>query len=233
MAPRRPAIGVVVAIVLTGVGLAAVASPAHAGEDGAPPEEIVIRHASLFPEGIDYDPTRDRFLVGSVTEGTISVVANDGSLTPLTHDPELKTSFGIQVDAARNRLLVVANSNPAAFAGDFSRGAPSFLGVYDLATGDRLQWVDLAVIDPGRPNFGNDVAVAPDGTAFVTDSVAGEIFEVSPDGKASVFAASRLFPKGTVLNGIEYHPDGSRETSPMRASSGCRAPTPPRQPPLR
>jgi len=121
------------------------------------PEEIAIQHPNLFPEGIEYDPTRDQFLVGSVTQGAVFIVHDDGTTEPLTNDPELKTSFGLEVDESRDRLLVAANSNPAACGGDFSGVAPAFLGIYNLATGNRLHWIDLAAVNPGEPNYANDL----------------------------------------------------------------------------
>jgi sugar lactone lactonase YvrE len=52
--------------------------------------------------------------------------------------------------------------------------------------------------------FANDVAVGPDGTAYVTDTRMNAIYRVSPGYEASLL---RRFD-GFSPNGIVYHPDG-------------------------
>lgn len=39
------------------------------------PDEIVIEHRNLFPEGLEYDQERGHFLLGSLAEGTVFRVA--------------------------------------------------------------------------------------------------------------------------------------------------------------
>src|SRR5690606_8018019 len=84
----------------------AAATPEPSPGDGGIPERIVIERQGVIPEGIEYDETSGRFLVGSLGEGTVFEVAFDGSLTPFVTDDELVSSVGIEVDEARNRLLV-------------------------------------------------------------------------------------------------------------------------------
>ena len=56
-------------------------------------------------------------------------------------------------------------------------------------------------------HFANDVAVAADGTAYVTDTFAGVIYRVDTDYQASVFyQPDTADPLG--FNGIVVHPDG-------------------------
>src|SRR5690606_5217697 len=55
-------------------------APAAGGNDI--PERIVIERQGVIPEGIEYDETSGRFLVGSLGEGTVFEVAFDGTLTP-------------------------------------------------------------------------------------------------------------------------------------------------------
>src|SRR5690606_36457482 len=84
----------------------AAATPEPSPGDGGIPERIVIERQGVVPGGIEYDETSGRFLVGSLGEGTVFEVAFDGSLTPFVTDDELVSSVGIEVDEARNRLLV-------------------------------------------------------------------------------------------------------------------------------
>ncbi|TWP54277.1 SMP-30/gluconolactonase/LRE family protein [Lentzea tibetensis] len=187
------------------------AAPAVASPDPCPP---VIKGSApkLHPEGVTYDPIRDRFLVGSVVHGTVSVVQPDGSARTLVDEPALITTMGLAVDVRRGRLLVVngdvgisKKSTPETI------GKIAGLGVYDLRTGRRIAYHDLGALDPSRKHFGNDVAIAPDGTAYVTDSHSGTIYRVPLRGKATIaFRDDRLLPvgAGNGANGIVRLPTG-------------------------
>jgi len=172
------------------------------------PETIVAERGGFIPEGIEYDAKSNRLLAGSLSEGTIFQIHPDGRVTPAITDAELGSSVGIEVDEARDRLLV-ANSNAAVFQGQ-GRGQAK-LGAYNLTTGERLAMVDLSTAIPNAPAdatyFGNDVAVADDGTAYVTDTMRAVIYRVGPDYQVSLF---HQFPptEGLALNGIVYHPSG-------------------------
>jgi len=177
---------------------------------GAPelPASIVAERGGFIPEGIEYDADRGRLLAGSLSEGTIHHLQPDGRLSVVVSDTALVSSVGIEVDAARERLLV-ANSDSRVFEGA-GRGM-AMLGAYDLATGARLAMVDLAAAIPGAPSdaryFANDVVAAPDGTAYVTDTFQNVIYRVTPAYQASVF--HRFQPtEGLGLNGIVHHPAG-------------------------
>jgi sugar lactone lactonase YvrE len=181
-----------------------------AAMDTAPaalPHVIVAERGGFIPEGVEYDHTTGRFLTGSLAEGTIFEIALDGAVIPFVTDPDLVASVGIEVDEDRGRLLA-ANSDRSVFDG--SSAGIAMLGVYDLSTGARIAMVDLgaAITDPPADlaHFANDVAVGPDGTAYVTDTRAGVIYAVSPDYEASVLHRSDEPNPG--FNGIEVHPDG-------------------------
>lgn len=208
--PQRPWKFVLVAvatIAATGVG-----APATAGAHPQCVESIQGTAPTLHPEGVAYDPVRNRFLVGSVTHGTVSIVNPDGSVRTLVSDPVLITTMGISVDVLRGRLLVVN--------GDIGRGDRSTpetirktagLGIYDLRSGARIAYHDLGALDPQREHFGNDVTVALNGTAYVTDSLSGAIYRVPPTGSPSVLVRDdRLTPAGAGngANGIVWHPRG-------------------------
>jgi streptogramin lyase len=172
------------------------------------PASITIGSPGLIPEGIEYDTKNNRFLVGSLSQGTVFVVGNDGTLTPFIQDPELKSSVGIEVDEERNRLLV-ANSDSAVFQGQVAGQAK--LGIYNLDTGERIAMVDLGALGPegAKAHFANDVAVGGDGSAYVTDSMARVVFKVDPNNTASVFMPNTFANlEQHMFNGIVYHPSG-------------------------
>lgn len=171
------------------------------------PDVITAQRGGFIPEGVEYDQANGRFLTGSLAEGSIFEIGLDGSVTAVVMDPELVSSVGIEVDEARDRILV-ANSDRAVFGGE-SQGQAK-LGAYSLTTGERLAMVDLAAeLDAGADAafFANDVAVADDGTAFVTDTRQNVIYRVSPDYTPSVHYRFDSID-GMTVNGIEWHPDG-------------------------
>ena len=168
------------------------------------PEEVTINEPALFPEGVEYDMRHHRFLVSSVTRGTIGAVDDEGNYAPFIEDSALVATVGIQVDDRRQQLLV-CNSNP-------SSADVAALAIYDLATGERLSYTDLiAVANDDAPHFANDVAVDAYGNAYVTDSFSPIIYKVDRNGRASIFLRNDTFQasQGSFgLNGIVYHPDG-------------------------
>lgn len=196
---------------VTTFGLSSLPAAAQAS-DSCCPREIAGSAPLLHPEGVTYDRDRDRFLVGSVKHGTVSVVRPDGSVRTLVEDPVLITTMGLAVDARRGRLLVVNGD-----VGISNHSTPDTLrkiaglGIYDLRTGARLSYHDLGALDPDRPHFGNDVAIAPDGTAYVTDSFNGAVYRVPIRGAPSILIRDdRLMPAGSGngANGIVLHRDG-------------------------
>jgi sugar lactone lactonase YvrE len=211
-----------VAAMLAALGVVACGSAMAAGKM---PEKITMNTPGFVPEGVEYDTKNKRFLVGSLAEGTVFVVGSDGVLTPFIKDPDLKSSVGIEVDEARNRLLV-ANSDSSVFQGKSAGHAK--LGVYDLGTGKRLAMVDLGAVGPGdaKAHFANDLSVGPDGSVYLTDTMARVIYKVTPKYVASVFVPAEAF--GTAgqlgLNGIVTHPGGYLLVAEMNAGDVYKVP---------
>lgn len=167
---------------------------------GMPPEGVVAMYEGLFPEGVEYDPVNERFLVSSVSEGTVFAVADDGTVTPFIEDERIPSSIGLEVDEANNRLLVAATDQET----------QAFLGIYELTTGENLAFIDLGALTPNDvENFANDIAVDAAGNAYVTDSLAGVIYRVDLAGNAEVFLEDDTFSTQFALNGIDYHAEGN------------------------
>ena len=161
------------------------ALPFAAAQDGELPDAIVAERISFHPEGIEWDAANERFLTGSLTEGTIFEIADDGAVTPFIEDENLTATIGIHIDEENERLLV-CNSDPAAF-GDPSVTGIAQLGIFDLNTGELLHFLDLGALLPEGRHFCNDVTVDADGNAYVTDTFSPVIYQVTPDGEVSVF----------------------------------------------
>lgn len=212
------------------------AAPSEASEQAAAattvrstPDLITATRGGFMPEGFAYDQARERFLTGSFVDGTIYEIGFDGRVTPFVTDPELVSSVGIEADEPRGRLLV-ANSNAAAFG--MPVGAPegprrAQLGVYDLATGERLAMVDLGALVEAADDavfFANDIAVADDGTAFVTDTLRNVVYRVDAEYNADIHYSFDA-TEGLALNGIEWHPNGFLLISDVGNGALYRLPT--------
>ncbi len=191
-------------MMLLSVALLAFSAPTLAQDET---EQVVINATAVMPEGVEYDAAGERFLFGSLSQGTIRQVTDDGMVSTFVEDPDLKSTVGLQIDAANHRLLV-ANSDTAAFAGPEAVGK-AWLMAYDLDSAERLFAVDLGAVATTGRNFANDVTVDEDGNAYVTNSFSPIIYKVDMDGNASVFAQDDDFSNASLgLNGIDYSPDG-------------------------
>ena len=187
--------------------------PASAGASVGWPEAISGVTADRYPEGVTWDPTRQAFLVGSVATGRIDVVDRAGHARVLVRQAPGVSTFGLHVDAARNRFLVTYGD-----IGNGERSSPatayvqSGVAIYNLRTG-RLQYrVDLntARLNPAGGNHGaNDLAIDGAGNAYVTDPAGDAIYRITPAGKASVLVRdARLQSAAIGMNGIVWDPAG-------------------------
>lgn len=161
------------------------------------PAQINFTAPGLFPEGIAYDPFQNWFYVSSITEGTIGIVLPDGTYKSFITDPALTMTTGLKVDKA-HKVLWVSN-------------APNGVGTYQLGTGDRIFYTDLSTLVPGAPIFINDLALDPQGNAYVTNSFSPVVYKVDREGNAEVFFQNEAFatvPGEFGFNGIVYDERG-------------------------
>jgi len=174
------------------------------------PERIEFVAERQYPEGIAYSAQLDKFLVTSIPLGKIGTVGTDGRYADLLTAPELIAGIGMKVAGDR---VFVCNSDQ----GRSIRSTPATtrqtaeLLVFNLNTRQLERRSDLdALLPADEPNFANDVTLAPDGTAYVTDSFSPVIYKVTPDGTASILVRDNVrFTSPTFgLNGIVYHPNG-------------------------
>lgn len=182
------------------------------------PTEVNFTQAGLYPEGTQYDDQRGLFLVSSQTAGRIGQVNDAGSYSIFADDPQLISTIGLRLDAARSRLLV-AVSDPgynAARTSTATKGKLAALAILNSSTGAKTNYLDLGAFTPVGgttypAHFANDIAVDGVGNIFVTDSFAPIIYRVSAQGTISRLLenAALSAPTGKFgLNGIIYHPSG-------------------------
>jgi len=159
-------------------------------------QDINFTETNLFPEGVVYDKFNDRFYVSSTTRGNIGIVTTDGSYTAFITDPALTSTTGLEIDESR-KLLFVSNSTDGS------------VGIYDINTGERVNFIDLKPLLPNVPMFLNDIALDAQGNAYVTNSRFPVIYKISRDGTASIFYQDAAFATtGFGFNGIEYGSNG-------------------------
>jgi len=141
--------------------LAIVVSLAVVPDAAALPEEYVLPGDAVFPEGITTRPGTSEFFVTSTTDGTIFRGTRRRAETKVFLPPGgdgRATAVGLR--ATRKRLVVAG-------------GVTGLIFVYDLES-KRL----VRRFSTGSGGLVNDVAIAPDGDAYVTDSQRGLLFHI-------------------------------------------------------
>lgn len=163
------------------------------------PVAFTLPDKAFAPEGIAYDPKSRSFFVGSVTRKQILRIGPGGQITTFANASQgLQQILGVAVDARRNRLYAVSTTAVA-------NAVPPYNAVlaFDLKTGRRI----AEFLAPDAQQL-NDVAVAPGGILYATDSGAGTVMKFDPKHKSGM--PSVLLPAGTIRgsNGLALTPDG-------------------------
>ena len=170
----------------------------QAGNFVAMSDNVTVYGSFVFTESCTFDPERNLILAmnrgnaeGS-DDGFVSLINPDGSVHTskwigATRDGlELRDPIG---SAISNGVLYTADNG--------SRHVRSF----DLLTGAPME----AVAIPGE-GFINGIAATADGTAYLTDTGQGRIYEISSDGDVSVFAEGAPLNRP---NGLAMDNDGN------------------------
>jgi len=171
---------------------------------------IIVQKEALYPEGIDYNPLNDKFILGSFREGAVYEVGLDGSYKKIIDDTQLNSVLAVRVDTKRDRLLVV-NSDIGSAIHSYNKGSKKLasMAIYKLSTGEAIHFINLGELTAYENHLANGMTIDSAGNAYVTDSFAPIIYKIDINGKASIFLENDKFlGKGINLNGIVYHPDG-------------------------
>jgi len=139
-----------------------------------------IADPDFLPEGIAFDSTQGRFLMGSLVRGAVAAFAPNGTATTIVpHAPGMLRVVGVHVDAPRNRLWFATWAPDSTARTDSTAERPSVTRLFlaDLGSGRVVKsWVP----DGGRPgHLLNDFVVTEDGTLFITDTDEGSIFRLA------------------------------------------------------
>lgn len=185
MSRRRTLPAIAAVVVAAGVGLAATVSttasgaPEQAAAHGSAAADATTTRRGdallvhplpgdqVFPESVAVDGATGRFYVGSVKDGTIytGTVGDNQSLKVFSPAGADGRTIATGMAFARGRLVVAGRQTGQIF-------------VYDTRTAELVSKLDTGL--RAGQTFLNDVAVAPDGSAYVTDSVAPVLWRAKP-----------------------------------------------------
>ena len=166
---------------------------------------VTLDDARLWPEGVAHDRTTGDVFVGSMSENKIVAIRANGVVENFGTSAEdgLLGVLGMTVDESRRHLWACMGFGSDEFHTDEERRRNEVVR-YDLDTGRLLARYDLE--DDGINRLLNDVVVAADGTAYVTESNHGSVYRIAPgSGRIEHF---RFFPELNYLNGIALSSDG-------------------------
>jgi sugar lactone lactonase YvrE len=125
----------------------------------------------VYPESVAVDPASGRFYVGSVKQGTLfRGELGKGSIEEISPGGADGREMATGVFFANGRLAGVGRQTGKMFIYDVAAGEPKLLSSFHNG------------LSGPENTFLNDVVFAPDGSAFVTDSVNPVLYRMVPDG---------------------------------------------------
>ena len=125
----------------------------------------------VYPESVAVDPALGRFFVGSVKHGTLfrGELGKD-TMEVISPEGADGREMATGVFFANGRLAVVGRQTGKMFIYDVAADKPKLLASFHNG------------LTGPENTFLNDVTFAPDGSAFVTDSVNPVLYRMVPDG---------------------------------------------------
>ncbi|MEE4175004.1 MAG: hypothetical protein V2I57_12195 [Xanthomonadales bacterium] len=154
--------------------------------------EFTLPEALVLPTAIDWDPTREAFLVANAREGAVFRVKPDGETENLLAADEengLWSLFGLEVDADNDRLWLTTAANPN-FVGfkpeDAGRSA-----LVEVRLSDMELLARYPVPADGRPHRLGDLALGADGSVFTVDTILPIVYRLDREqGRLQAYVAS-------------------------------------------
>ena len=164
------------------------------------PVAFRLKDAKLIPEGIAYDTKGKRFFIGSIAQRKIIVTDAKGQARDFSRASDnLDAVLGLAVDAARGLLYVVSTNG---FLEEAKTERRNSVFLYDLEDGLLMDTFDA----PEATQL-NDLAIAADGTLYVTDSMTATLFRKKTNEETLTrFGATGALRGG---NGIALGADGA------------------------
>lgn len=131
---------------------------------------VILESAAPYPTSIEYDRLRDRLLVSSYADGSVTEVGMDPDhkfrilLDP--HSNGIERGIRIRFDAARNRLWLL------------ERGE---IHVYQFDTNQFVQKIKLQGLNDRLNNCLPDMALDAAGAAIISSNIVTTLWRIDPD----------------------------------------------------
>ncbi len=165
------------------------------------PDEIIL------PEAISWDESRQKFLVGSVAEGSIFAVGEDGQASLLLKagvDNGMWAVFDILVDSAGNRLWVTSAASPKFLGFEPADKGRSALFEFNLETLELVRRYPVPV--DGNPHSLGNMVMGPEGDIYIVDRALPLVYKKpAREQKLKALLASREMVS---MRGIAMREDG-------------------------
>ena len=183
----------------------AIAIPLNAQSPGRVPHEsdtlavsrsrvvATLADSSFWPEGVDYDPRTGRYYLASVRHGTIAELRRDGSVRELWPRGRrgVGAVLGVRVDTARGVLWATTSSLPQAEG--FKPGDHPIAALLRVRISDGTIERRWDVAPAPRGHVLGDLAVAPNGDVWMTDSFEPIVYRLRAGGDTLEPISSPLF----------------------------------------
>jgi sugar lactone lactonase YvrE len=176
----------------------------------AAPESVTLPGEQAFPESIT--STKDGTVyVSSLASGGVYRITPNSSEAKLWIEPGnagSHSTFGVLADEKSGTLWVCSNDRSDKGMGIGTPDGISALFAFDLKTGAGK----FSAPFPSKPSTCNDIAIGPDGAAYVTNTAAPQILRLAKGAKQLDvwFTEPSLQPeKGGGLDGLAFGTDGN------------------------
>jgi len=201
----------VVASLLGRVSAVLASASLIAAPTWASPPSIALPGDQAYPESIT--ATRNGTMyVGSAAAGGVFRIRPHAPQAEIWIPPGAfgtRSILGVLADERSNTLWACSDDlsafgipGPNAIAGSALKG-------FDLKSGEGM----VSAVLPGDHTLCNDIAIGPDGSAYVTNTVAPQILRLPPKGKQLEIwlsdPALQPPPGGAGLDGIAFGSDGN------------------------
>ena len=134
----------------------------------------------LLPEDVSYDPVTRHWFVSSITRRQVVEIDADGhELSALGADDSTRWGvFAVAIDSTRRRLWFTTVAVATMMRPVGADSGRTTIECFDLGTRRRL--VRLEPREDGAPHLFGDMALGADGSAYVSDGIAGGVYRVPP-----------------------------------------------------
>jgi hypothetical protein len=174
-------------------------------EDHSSQIAFQLPERDLIPEGICFDPVTESFFLGSIQKHKILRISFDGVVEMFVppRTGGIWSVIGMRVDVERRVLW--ANSDQGNLVDASNPDAPKETGIYKF-NADNGSLIKRYVIPKAETDhLFNDVAIAEDGTVYMTSFSQGMIYKI--DSRRDELEEFLQMPDDVWNNGIDLSPD--------------------------